>query len=125
MTSRPSGKVYSGWWEFPGGKLEAGESASEALARELYEELGLELTAREMVRALWTDDFDYSHALVSLSFCEIRLAGVETIQRVHAREGQQWVWVAHNESAPTPVLPASRPVLERIRPLMRGGLELA
>jgi 8-oxo-dGTP diphosphatase len=43
LTSRPAGKVYAGYWEFPGGKLEPGESATEALARECREELGLEI----------------------------------------------------------------------------------
>ena len=41
LTSRPPGKVYAGWWEFPGGKLERGESVVAALVRELHEELGI------------------------------------------------------------------------------------
>ena len=41
MTSRPEGKVYAGYWEFPGGKVEAGESLDEALTREMKEELGV------------------------------------------------------------------------------------
>ena len=44
MARRPEGKAYAGWWEFPGGKLEAGESACQALERELREELGIEVT---------------------------------------------------------------------------------
>ena len=43
LTSRPEGKVFAGYWEFPGGKLEAGETVAEALKRELFEELGIHI----------------------------------------------------------------------------------
>src|SRR5690606_28158051 len=44
LARRPEGKVYAGWWEFPGGKVEAGESFHDALVRELHEELGISIT---------------------------------------------------------------------------------
>jgi len=68
LTSRPPGKVYEGYWEFPGGKLEAHETVAQALARELEEELGLQI---EDVQ-LWRQQLvDYPHALVRLNFCKV------------------------------------------------------
>ena len=68
LTSRPLGKAYSGYWEFPGGKLEAGETVQQALRRELHEELGIWIDSVE----LWKVSLvDYPHALVKLSFCKV------------------------------------------------------
>ena len=68
LTSRPPGKVYAGYWEFPGGKLEPGESVEQALARELHEELGLTIEPVGITR--WREQLvDYPHALVRLHFC--------------------------------------------------------
>lgn len=103
LTSRPQGKVYEGYWEFPGGKLEAGESVLQALARELHEELGIVIESA----TLWKEEMvDYPHALVRLNFCKVfRWQG-----ELQMRENQQFRW----QSLPvvvTPVLPGTIPVL--------------
>ena len=103
LTSRPPGKVYEGYWEFPGGKLEAHETVAQALARELEEELGLQI---EDVQ-LWRQQLvDYPHALVRLNFCKVsRWQGT-----LEMREGQNHAW----QSLPVavvPVLPGTVPVL--------------
>jgi 8-oxo-dGTP diphosphatase len=103
LTSRPPGKVYEGYWEFPGGKLEAHETVAQALARELEEELGLQI---EDVQ-LWRQQLvDYPHALVRLNFCKVsRWQGT-----LEMREGQNHTW----QSLPVavvPVLPGTVPVL--------------
>jgi 8-oxo-dGTP diphosphatase len=103
LTSRPEGKVYAGYWEFPGGKLEAGESVAQALHRELHEELGIEA---EEIQAWKTELVDYPHALVRLNFCKVlRWQG-----ELQMREGQAFVWAQLPVQA-APVLPGAIPVL--------------
>ena len=103
LTSRPKGKVYEGYWEFPGGKLEAGETVEQALRRELHEELGITIGAAE----LWqTQLVDYPHALVRLHFCKVRQWEGE----LQMREDQSFTW----QQLPVevvPVLPGTVPVL--------------
>jgi 8-oxo-dGTP diphosphatase len=103
LTSRPPGKVYAGYWEFPGGKLEAGETVEVALRRELQEEIGVTIGPVEV----WRDSLvDYPHALVRLHFCRVRSWN----GHMHMHEGQSFSW-EHLPVQCAPVLPGTVPVL--------------
>ncbi len=104
LARRPAGKVYAGWWEFPGGKIEADEPAASALARELHEELGIEVrTAYPWITRLHT----YEHAAVRLKFFRV----VEWGGEPRARENQAFVWQRLDSPMAQPMLPANAPVL--------------
>ncbi len=104
LTSRPADKVYAGYWEFPGGKFEPGESVQQALQRELHEELGLEVDQIEP----WRQELvDYPHALVRLHFCKVWQWSGE----LQMREAQSFAWQRLPVSV-SPVLPGTVPVLQ-------------
>ena len=88
LSSRPKGKVYAGWWEFPGGKLEAGETPAQALARELREELAIE--ARD-IRPWFVMEHVYPHGHVRVHF--MRVFAFDTAAGIEALEGQRFAWV--------------------------------
>ena len=104
LTTRPPGKAYAGHWEFPGGKVEAGETIVQALVRELQEEIGITVMHPEWWR---TERIDYPHALVELHFCKV----YQWQGELQMKEGQQYAW----EQLPVqvqPLLAGTVPVLQ-------------
>jgi len=104
MERRPPGKLDAGYWEFPGGKIEPGEAPDAAIARELHEELGIDIGAASP----WiTRVFEYPHGIVHLRFFRV----FEWRGEPHPREGQDIGWQTLDKLVSGPMLPANAPVL--------------
>ncbi len=104
LADRPAGKPYAGYWEFPGGKIEPGESVEAALARELREELGVRIHGSEP----WTViEYDYPHAYVRLYFRRVFAWDGEP----RPEEGQRLRFQHPDDEPPSPLLPAAVPAL--------------
>ncbi len=107
FAQRPTGKAYAGYWEFPGGKIEAGESVIDALIREIDEELGLHVKSATLWRS---ERFSYEHAHVELNFCRSNDWSGEP----HGREGQAFVWQSPDAITLSPLLPALHAAESRV-----------
>ncbi len=107
LAQRPDGKAYQGYWEFPGGKVETGETAYQALLRELHEELGITIS----VAYPWlTRTYTYPHATVRLRF--FRVVGWHG--ELHGRENQQFSWQHLSDISVAPLLPANVPIMRAL-----------
>lgn len=107
LAQRPPGKAYAGYWEFPGGKVEDGETAAAALSRELHEELGIDVISAYpwLIR-----EFDYPHAAVRLHFFRVRTWHGEP----RSREAQAFAWQRLDAIDVAPLLPANGPILKAL-----------
>jgi len=114
VAQRPSGKAMAGLWEFPGGKIEAGERPEQTLIRELAEELGID--AREPCLAPLTfasHGYPEFHLLMPLYVCR-RWDGIVT-----PREGQQLAWVRPDKLRDYPMPPADEPLIAHLLGLLQ------
>lgn len=107
LATRPEGKAYAGWWEFPGGKIEEGETPYQAAVREVQEELGVDVT--ECYPWL-TETFVYPHTTVRLQFFQIT-AWTGTL---HPHEGQTFSWHPLGTLEIDHILPANLPILRAL-----------
>ena len=107
LSSRPEGKPYPGYWEFPGGKIEAGESVRDALVRELIEELNVTITR---TTPWFTFMMHYTHATVRLHCWRVQAWHGE----MHGMEGQQFAWQTLDGMHVAPTLPGCAPIFRAL-----------
>lgn len=110
LAQRPEGKSLAGLWEFPGGKVEPGESPEIALIRELHEELGIDTWQSCLAPLTFAShSYDDFHLLMPLFACR-RWQGVP-----HPREGQNLAWARAAELSTYPMPPADIPLIPVLR----------
>ena len=110
VAQRPAGKAMAGLWEFPGGKLEAGELPETALVRELKEELGIDLTESCLAPLTFASHlYEDFHLLMPLYLCRIWKGQPAPL------EGQELKWVQPLRLGDYPMPPADKPLVALLR----------
>lgn len=108
LTKRPEGKKQGGLWEFPGGKLDHGESPHTGLVRELKEELGISIDVGSHFKSVF-HRYDWGSALILAYLCRWR---GESIQHFEVADHR---WVAPSELDNFHILPADQPIIEKLK----------
>jgi 8-oxo-dGTP diphosphatase len=113
LAQRPEGKQMAGLWEFPGGKVDSGETPEAALIRELREELGIDVAASCLAPFTFASHaYPDFHLLMPLYVCR-KWSGIPL-----AREGQRLTWVRPARLADYPMPPADKPLIAMLRDLL-------
>lgn len=113
LAQRPQGKSLAGLWEFPGGKVQAGETPEAALIRELHEELGIDVKESCLAPLTFASHgYEAFHLLMPLFVCR-RWEGTVT-----PREGQNLAWVRPTRLADYPMPPADKPLIATLCDLL-------
>jgi len=113
LAKRPMGKSMAGLWEFPGGKVEVGETPEVALVRELAEELDIEVAVENLVAFTFASHaYDDFHLLMPVYLCESWQGEPASL------EGQELAWVAVDDLSNYPMPPADIPLIEMIKRLV-------
>ncbi len=113
IAQRPEGKQLAGLWEFPGGKVEAGERPEQALIRELHEELGIDVKEACLAPFVFTSHaYEKFHLLMPLYLCR-RWSGT-----VVAKEHTALAWVKPDKLRDYPMPPADEPLIAWLRDLI-------
>lgn len=121
LTKRPVETVYAGWWEFPGGKVEEGESIEECVRRELREEIGIEVADVRRLLGLDCLVHRYEHATVRLHprLCEI---APNSMAPQNLRVSDH-LWAGAEELSRLQLLPANESITALVVALLRGGVD--
>lgn len=107
ITKRPDDKHKGGFWEFPGGKVESGETIEQAIVRELDEEIGIQVTEQSLFEHL---EYDYPEKSLKFDFISV----TRFDNTPYGKEGQQGVWVPVCELADYEFPEANMPILRRV-----------
>ena len=108
VSERPAGKPYSGYWEFPGGKIEANESGEQALIRELQEELGIVVNAAEF---LLHHEYTYPDKMVYLQLWRV----TQFLGKPRSQENQRLRWVTMTEIMSMKLLEGNWAIVDKIK----------